>query len=537
MAKEIAENTQKDPMWYVENKSRIMDYLKWETGGDTAKAKSWYENGAGALNRMAPTDALRANLVSVFTQAGTTPQPPVAQSMAGGAAPTATPTPTPAQATTPAAQGQAASPAPAPGGMVTLAHPLPENVNELAQLSGTLAANKPLMDAFRASLIAQKVQGVGATGTPEKNVALLRNSANSFMQFVNSLPDDKKLALVNGGGAPSDTAGVKDNFSTVQEMMTKGVPPAVQEGVTASLAKISAAINGDLEQEVTGKDVASMKRAVSSFKVDTESPEYKEFIAAGLNPAVLDKAAKQLNDLAQNDPDFISRLNSARALGDDYKGYVAIAGQDLKGQDVATRQGALADRVKRTTYTAAIGVARVQDQLQSMNQRFSMNQNSEEYKLSGRAMQSWQQLEQVQDSYRQKFIDTQKALGKDPSATDIQNYMMDTLKDKNSQLYAAMTWASLWTGKALNMSPQDATGYTVASSILGVQLPWGRQAEGITYPSPGATAAAASGSKPAPSANSNQNINPNPSPPNETPDQRATRLNAEARKRAQAGVQ
>jgi hypothetical protein len=475
MSKDLYDDLQKSgPMSYVTRKPEWLDYFTWEAGGDKNKAKAYYEGGASALNHITGVDALRSNLIQVASQGA--PQ--------GTQVPAVPPVPA-----APSGQVQgAAVPSAVPQASTQMLHPLPENAAEMTpDLVGQMAGNKALMDAFRKSLTDSGIKGVAASGNINSNSALLQGNKDSFLKFVKSMNADMIGSLVGTRGAASQ----QSQSMSITETF-KGIPPEVQKALSDATSKIEAAMNGDLTIDVTGKDIAAVKRSASFITVDEGRAQLKAYLEGGGTREALDAAVKQLNDIAASDPDFLDRVNHMTSMSDaDWTKWSTATAADLKAQDVETRKRLADEKWSKASADISLGVAKLQASIWGTYSRVkaeAARTNSDAARLDaskkGQALAALGQLETASSNYRTDFINAYtKDKGTAPGVAQIQKHMLETLKDDTSQLYLANVAAARYVSEAFGVPIAEATGKISAATVLGLFTLPGQEGSTTTYPS------------------------------------------------------
>ena len=389
--------TKNGPMSYVDRKSEWMQLFKFTSGGDADLAKSMYEGGAGALNRMSAGEMVRSNLIGMPS-----PQAPAA----------------------PAGQAPAGIPPTSPLAPFT------------GQPSAAVAPQGQPMPFGTSSNPAPGVAAPSPAVAPPTPVA------------APALPPTPAM-----GGTVSTTAGQSQSASFSQSIQTVTSTPKTD----LAKAVIQKYESGGLAPDgtISGKESAAVLSTLAPTLKVLQNSETAKYLAAGGSEVILQKAADQLNAAMQADPQFADYMKVFVTLPpEDAKTFLAdktqnryLAQLGINQQNADTKEavarGNLALTAAKIEGSLQMGLARSAAALKSSDNAATRNEATA-YQTANAAFTAYAQR---WSDARDKYMADHKGAGQ----AEVENYMDSLFADPTSALSQGMMWSSKLISRATGM--------------------------------------------------------------------------------------
>jgi len=392
----LANDLQKDltengAMSYVDRKAEWTQLFSFLSGGDKDLARTMYEGGAAALNKMSASQMLSQGLI------GTVP---------GGSPAIAAPTPQPTNPALPPNPAMTSQPQ----------MPFP---------SGTAANPSPGM----------------APAAPAPSAA----PGAAFQRLPDAVEGKQGIALAPTG--PSTSVSITE--------MTKGLANnAVTQAANAGLSKIAGIAMGNVDPStaVTPKENRAIDQAVKPTIQVLKNGRTQAFLDAGGTQEALQRGADQLNEAMQN-PQFAEFIKTANIFNDqDTKAYDTFVANDdrlqaalarVQAQDRATNQRNMA--VATQAFGDQLKYATAVQRLQIEAANGKNKKAQEELNAYNAALAAVKNYDAVADKVRDQYLKDHKGAGDE----EINDYLNREMIRPNSGLSSALSVAAKLWGNAL----------------------------------------------------------------------------------------
>jgi len=426
----LANDLQKDltengAMSYVDRKAEWTQLFGFLAGGDKDLARTMYEGGAAALNKMSASQMLSQGLI------GTAP---------GGSPAAAAPTPQPANPALPPNPAMSAPRMPFP--------------------SGTAANPSPGM----------------APAAPAPSAA----PGVAFQRLPDAIEGKQGIALAPTGPGAS---------VSITEMTKGLANNAVTQAANSGLSKIAGIAMGNVDPStaVTPKENRAIDQAVKPTIQVLKNGRTQAFLDAGGTQEALQRGADQLNEAMQN-PQFAEFIKTANIFNDkDTTAYDTFVANDnrlqaalarVQAQDRATNQRNMA--VATQAFGDQLKYATAVQRLQIEAANGKNKQAQEELNAYNAALAAVKNYDAVADKVRDQYLKDHKGA----SEEEVNDYLGQEMIRTNSGLSSALSVAAKLWGNALGYSDIPTAEIQLkAQYFAGIPfLPETRPAQSGTVP-------------------------------------------------------